>query len=66
MPRLISTRSLVTSLPSTTMPGVTPMARPHLVMSLYSKLQTSGSWKAPQQLSRIRRRPTSSYPGSAS
>ena len=29
MPRLISTRSLVTSLPSTTTPGVTPIARPH-------------------------------------
>ena len=29
MPRLMSTRSFVTSLPSTTTPGVTPMARPH-------------------------------------
>src|ERR1700724_1078653 len=56
MPRLISTRSLVTSLPSTTTPGVTPMARPHLVISRYLKLHTAGSWKAPQQPSRTRQR----------
>ena len=30
MPRLMSTRSLVTSLPSTTTPGVTYIARPQL------------------------------------
>ena len=39
MPRLIRTRSVVTSLPSTTTPGVTNIFRPHSVMSLYSKLQ---------------------------
>ena len=33
MPRLISTRSLVTSLPSTTTPGVTNIFRPQSVMS---------------------------------
>src|SRR3982751_6739561 len=47
MPRLISTRSVVTSFPSTTTPGVTYILRPHWVMSLYSKLQYSGSWKEP-------------------
>ena len=57
MPRLMSTSELVTSLPSTTTPGVTYIARPHSAMSLYSKLQTSGSWKAPQQPSRVRRHP---------
>ena len=60
MPRLISTRSVVTSLPSTTTPGVTYILRPQLVMSLYSKLQCSGSWKEPQQPSRMRRLPTCS------
>ena len=60
MPRLMSTRSLVTSLPSTTTPGVTNIFRPQSVMSRYSKLQYSGSLKEPQQPSRIRRRPTSS------
>ena len=60
MPRLMSTRSLVTSLPSTTTPGVTYISRPHLVMSLYSKLQSSGSWKDPQQPSSVRRSPTCS------
>ena len=49
MPRLISTRSVVTSLPSTTTPGVTYIFRPQSVMSLYAKLQYSGSWKEPQQ-----------------
>ena len=60
MPRLIFTRSVVTSLPSTTMPGVTNIFLPQSVMSLYSKLQTSGSWKLPQQPRRMRRRPTAS------
>ena len=38
-PRLMRTRSVVTSFPSTTTPGVTNIFRPHSVMSLYSKLQ---------------------------
>ena len=60
MPRLISTRSLVTSLPSTTTPGVTNILRPQLVIVLYWKSQWSGSLNAPQQPSSTRRRPTSS------
>ena len=34
MPRLMSTRSVVTSLPSTTTPGVTYIALPHSFMFL--------------------------------
>lgn len=66
MPRLISVRSLVTSLPSTTTPGVTNIFRPQSVMLAYVKSQYSGSLSAPQQPSMTRRRPTSSYPGRAS
>jgi hypothetical protein len=58
MPRLMSTSECVTSLPSTTTPGVTNMALPQRSMSLYSKLHTSGSWKEPQQPSSVRRSPT--------
>ena len=39
MPRLISTRSLVTSLPSTTTPGLTNALRPQSVMCSYLKSQ---------------------------
>ena len=60
MPRLMSTRLVVTSLPSTTTPGVTNILRPQSSMSLYAKLQCSGSWKEPQQPSSVRRRPTCS------
>ena len=42
MPRLMSTRSFVTSLPSTTTPGVTNIARPHSVMSLYVEVADVG------------------------
>ena len=52
MPRLILTRSVVSSLPSTTTPGVTNILRPQSVISRYLKLQYSGSWKLPQQPSR--------------
>ena len=66
MPRLMSTRSLVTSLPSTTTPGVTNIFLPQSDMFSYLKSQYAGSLRLPQQPSRMRRSPTCSYPGRAS
>jgi hypothetical protein len=66
MPRLISTRSLVSSSPSLITPGLTNIFRPQFVMFSYRKSQCSGSFRLPQQTMSARRRPTSSYPGRAS
>ena len=60
MPRLMSTRLVVSSLPSTTTPGVTNILRPQFSIVRYWKSQCAGSWKLPQQPSWTRRRPTSS------
>ena len=65
MPRLISTRSLVSSCPSLMTPGLTNIFLPQLVMFSYLKSQWSGSFRLPQQTMSARRLPTSSYPGSA-
>ncbi len=66
MPRLMSTRSLVSSWPSRMTPGLTNIFRPQSLMWSYRKSQCSGSFRLPQQTMSARRRPTSSYPGSAS
>ena len=60
MPRLISTRSLVSSFPSRMTPGLTNILRPQSVMCSYRKSQCSGSLRLPQQTRSARRRPTSS------
>ena len=60
IPRLISTRSLVSSWPSRMTPGLTNIFRPQLVMFSYLKSQNSGSFRLPQHTKSARRRPTSS------
>jgi hypothetical protein len=60
IPRLISTRSLVSSSPFLITPGLTNILRPQLVMFSYRKSQCSGSLRLPQQTRSARRRPTSS------